>query len=470
MEKNLILDDKYIIKNKISFGGTSKVYLVEDIKKSQIFACKILDTENKFFKNEINILCQISHKNVVNIIDSGEGRITGKNPNKKYFYIILEYCENQTLFNYIFYTKQAFGEQYGKYIFNIILDTINDIHNMGFVHRDIKTENILLDKQFNIKISDFGYSTSLEDEEGNKRKLKTILGTKCFLAPEMLDDTKEKKYDGKKVDIYALGILLSGLVCGTYIFESAKITDKNYSLIYNKNYNDFISKFEKIFKDIKFSKDFIDLFINMVKKDPNERFNYNQIKNHPWMKNIEIDNEKMVKEFKRRDFYVRSRIDDEEVEIESNNNNEEENEQKIFRNENNLKSYYSINNKIKIIDENLIKNIIKIKFSINIQNEVQFMNSITNLIYNNEKKIIIQSQKNLSFKIIYENEEEEEEEDENNEIEFEIVDLIIKIELVKNNKKKYYFLFKKKSGDYEQFLTKTEKLKKLIKNYIINNY
>ena len=67
-------------------------------------------------------------------------------------------------------------------------------------------------------------------------------------------------------------------------------------------------------------------------------------------------------------------------------------------------------------------------------------------------------------------EEEEEEEDENNEFEFEIVDLIIKIELVKNNKKKYYFLFKKKSGDYEQFLTKTEKLKKLIKNYIINNY
>ena len=116
MEKNLILDDKYIIKNKICDGGTSKVYLVEDIKKSKIFACKILDTENKFFKNEINILCQISHKNVVNIIDSGEGKITGKNPNKKYNYIILEYCENQTLFNYIHYTEQAFGEKYGKYI------------------------------------------------------------------------------------------------------------------------------------------------------------------------------------------------------------------------------------------------------------------------------------------------------------------------------------------------------------------
>ncbi len=464
MENNLILDEKYIIKNKISFGGTAKVYLVEDIKKSTLFACKILETENDFFKNEINILSQISHKNIVNIIDSGEGKIKGKN-NKNYFYIILDYCENQTLFNYIYFYRKGFGESFGKYIFNIILDTVNDIHNLGFAHRDLKTENILLDKNFNIKISDFGFSASLEDKEGNKKKLTTILGTLQFLAPEMIE---KKNYDGKKADIYALGILLLAIVSGKYIFYCAKKTDENYSLIYKKNYKEFCSKFEKLFKDFNYSKEFIDLFINMIKYNPNERFNYNEIKNHVWMKNIEINNEKMIKEFKRRDFYVRSRIDDENEEITSENNNEENNEN-VFRNENNLKSFYSNENKIKIIDENKIKNILKIKFSINIQNEVNFMNLITNLIFNNENKNINQSQKNLSFKIIYENDDfEEEEEDENNE--FEIENLVIKIELVKNNKKNYYFLFKKKSGDLEQFLQKTEKIKKIIKNYIIKNY
>jgi hypothetical protein len=184
----------------------------------------------------------------------------------------------------------------------------------------------------------------------------------------------------------------------------------------------------------------------------------------------------MVSEFKNRYLFVKIKMEEEEILKEINTQGNSlllnENNENVFRKENNFVDYYSINNKIKIIDENDIKdikNILKIKLVFDIKNEKDFMNSITNIIHNNEKGIIRQNRKFLSFKIIYENEFEEDD-DENNEIEFEIIDLIIKIEFVKTNQNIYYILFKKKSGDYEDFLEKIEKIKEVIKNYIIKNY
>jgi serine/threonine protein kinase len=294
-----------------------------------------------------------------------------------------------------------------------------------------------------------------------------------YTAPEILE---KKKYDGVKADIYSLGILLFVLVTGKRIFKEARKTDNLYNLIINKNYNIFEStiKSNSIFQNL--SDEFFDLFEKMIKHEPNERANFDEIKNHKWLKNIEITNDQMVSEFKNRYLFVKIKMEEEEILKEINTQGNSlllnENNENVFRKENNFVDYYSINNKIKIIDENDIKdikNILKIKLVFDIKNEKDFMNSITNIIHNNEKGIIRQNRKFLSFKIIYENEFEEDD-DENNEIEFEIIDLIIKIEFVKTNQNIYYILFKKKSGDYEDFLEKIEKIKEVIKNYIIKNY
>lgn len=488
MENIKILNDKYIIKNKIGSGGTSNVYLVEEKKTHKKYACKILKNKDKnpqnkldpekLLTNEINFLLQISHPNIVNIIESGlgqiKGKINGNSYNSKKLYIILDYCENGELFNYIHYynLKSGFGEIFGKYLFNIILDTIREIHKLGFANRDIKADNILLDKDYNIKLSDFGFCTPLMGKDGDN-KLSTPLGTLIYTAPEILE---KKKYDGVKADIYSLGILLFVLVTGKRIFKEARKTDNLYNLIINKNYNIFEStiKSNSIFQNL--SDEFFDLFEKMIKHEPNERANFDEIKNHKWLKNIEITNDQMVSEFKNRYLFVKIKMEEEEILKEINTQGNSlllnENNENVFRKENNFVDYYSINNKIKIVDENDIKdikNILKIKLVFDIKNEKDFMNSITNIIHNNEKGIIRQNRKFLSFKIIYENEFEEDD-DENNEIEFEIIDLIIKIEFVKTNQNIYYILFKKKSGDYEDFLEKIEKIKEVIKNYIIKNY
>ena len=317
---NLIINNKYQIKQKLGEGLTSKVFLVKEIKTNNLYACKIQKSEKKnFLENEINFLSSFSHKNIVNKIESGEFEIknTEKKTIKKKKCIILEYCEHGELCNYIYYMGSGFGEKYGKFIFNIILDVINEIHKIGFTHRDIKCENILLDKWFNIKIVDFGFATFLYDKKGEK-KFNNFLGTFCYAAPEICEN---KKYDGKKIDIYSLGILLFILVTGKY-FLLYKITkeyydknNKNY-----KNYEKFISILEK--ESSEFSIQFRDLFIKMINYNPNERPNYFEIKNHEWMKNIEINKLEMENHFKARDEYVRIKIEEEKIfkEIEEETN------------------------------------------------------------------------------------------------------------------------------------------------------
>ena len=86
--------------------------------------------------------------------------------------MILEYEEKGCLFDYIYYPKSGFSEKHSKLIFSKILKGIQAIHSQNICHRDIKLENILVDKNYNPIICDFGFATL------NKKNLKDLLGTK----------------------------------------------------------------------------------------------------------------------------------------------------------------------------------------------------------------------------------------------------------------------------------------------------
>lgn len=87
------------------------------------------------------------------------------------------------------------------------------VHNSSCVHRDLKLENILLDKNENVKLCDFGFT---REYEGKASYLQTFCGTICYSAPEML---KGEKYAGEKVDIWSLGVILYALLCGELPFD-----------------------------------------------------------------------------------------------------------------------------------------------------------------------------------------------------------------------------------------------------------
>ena len=304
---NLIINNKYFIMQKLGEGASSKVFLVKDMKSKKLFACKFQNISHKnLIENETNFLSQFSHKNIIKKIDDGEFELQ----HKKLKFIIFDYCEHGRLSDYICF---GFGERYGKYLFNIILETVNEIHNFGFAHRDLKLENILLDKWFNVKIGDFGFCTLL------KRNLKNFLGTFCYAAPEIL---MRKKYDGKKIDIFSLGIILFVIVTGKkfFLMKETEFFYLNYKNNAKENYEKFIAKLDK--ECLNFSLNFRDLCFKMIKFEPDERPDYFDIKNHEWLKNIDVSQFEMENHFKSRDDFVRDKIEEDKIlkEIEGEKN------------------------------------------------------------------------------------------------------------------------------------------------------
>ena len=106
---------------------------------------------------------------------------------------------------------------------------------MSCVHRDLKLENILLDKHENVKLCDFGFT---REYEGKTNYLQTFCGTVCYSAPEML---KGEKYAGEKVDVWSLGVILYSLLTGELPFdEDNDLATKNKILSSEPKYPDML--------------------------------------------------------------------------------------------------------------------------------------------------------------------------------------------------------------------------------------
>ena len=98
-------------------------------------------------------------------------------------------------------------------VFTQLVGAVAYVHNSSCVHRDLKLENILLDKNENVKLCDFGFT---REYEGKASYLQTFCGTVCYSAPEML---KGEKYAGEKVDVWSLGVILYALLTGELPFD-----------------------------------------------------------------------------------------------------------------------------------------------------------------------------------------------------------------------------------------------------------
>ena len=457
-----ILDEKYKLLSKIGSGATSFVYLCESLSDKKIYAAKILKKTLTDINKEINSLSKINHTNIVNLIDFGEGNIIENEKKKLVKYLILEYCENGELFDYMFYPKKAFGKEIGRGIFKIILNGLKAIHEKEITHRDLKMENIMLNKEFIIKIADFGFSRSIFNPQGEK-KLFTPLGTIGYAAPEILS---RKESDGEKIDIFSLGAMLFNIVTCKIGFQMASEKDNFYKFIKYKKYNEYWKFISMQIPPV--SSNFKDLYIKMVSFNPKERPTIQEIFEHPWMKeNIPSESE-IVNELKDRDEIVRENRELDKIENDINDNNSKS----VFKSENCFIEFYKNDMKIEMFNnenENY-KNLLKFKTKINLSNLMNKLINKLKQILKNEKKALIEiNNKDFSFFIIYDKNNFEEEEEDNEENEIEYPNLKIKIEVYKlNENDEFIFCFTKQEGEYYDFVTEIIELKVLIKNVLLN--
>ena len=294
-KEDMILNNKYIIKDLISSGGTAVVFKCIDKETGQAKAAKIFEKISfNGFQQEAEIMQKISEINSPSLMkcyESGISVLTHKKSNCQKMYAILEFGNHGSLFDALFKTKNGFSEDVCKYIFLKILNGVEDLHKNGICHRDIKSENIILvGDNYEIKLCDFGYSTRFLDDNNQKKKLNGSKGTACYAAPELFED---KEYEGDKIDIFSLGALLFVLMTKKFGFIKAKIINISsdpkkilYKLIKNKQYDKYWKILEKECQLNSLPENFKKLFLKMVAYNPEERPTIEQIKNDEWLQNV----------------------------------------------------------------------------------------------------------------------------------------------------------------------------------------
>ena len=486
-----IVDDKYEIEKQIGYGAFGDIYLVKNINDNKYYALKLLSLKRAskkdiiLFQNEINILKRLSeldtnNKYISKYIANGKGEVKKKGEKTEdpilRPYLVLNYFENRNLFYYMEKKKDGFDEIYAKIIFKKILEGIQFCHKNNICHLDIKTENILLDSDFNPIIIDFGLSTESKD---SSIKINGVRGTLRYLAPEMISEKKLLILNGVKADIYSLGILLFNLITGKYCFTFANYADNLYKYIIEKNYELFWTAVKNNKTNKILSDEFKKLYVKMVAKNPNERPSIEDILNTEWMKEsgkLDEDKHKIIENDLREEFLsLRQNIEDdnnEEIEVEPRNVN---NNNIVKKSISDTQNYFDPYISPKKFEKNEFTNhIVKIKGYLN---PVEFMDTLINLIINDFDNITF-SKENLSFRAIFEpkqfseiyksddNEEndEEKEDEENEEYEYNYGRIcIINISLVELKKNEYYIQFLKEKGELGDYYEKFLKIKNIIK-------
>ena len=205
------INDRYKVLELIGGGGMSNVYLAHDIILNRDVAIKILryDTENeeenmKRFQREALSATSLMHPNIVSIYDVGE--------DQNMHYIVMEYVKGKTLKQYI---KEfaPLSPARAVQIMKQLTSAIAHAHENQIIHRDIKPQNILMDEEGNVKVTDFGIATSLAATSYTKTN--SVIGTVHYLSPEQA----RGGIATKKSDIYSLGIVLYELLTGELPFS-----------------------------------------------------------------------------------------------------------------------------------------------------------------------------------------------------------------------------------------------------------
>lgn len=244
-------------------------------------------------RNEIDAMKDLDHLNLVKLLDWDEDAkyIRPSGTQVKVFYLALELVSGGELFDFIAETGR-FTEDVARYYFHQMIEGLEYIHTQGVSHRDIKPENMMLDAEHNLKIADFGFSSSQAMNE-------TKRGTDGYMAPEIY---KGVKYSGQSVDLFATGIILFIMVAQHPPFTAASARDPHYKLISTNR----VDVFWKVHTKRKeggldyFSEEFRDLVASMLAYNPHERPSLAEIKEHPWYKGPVPTKDEITEEFNER--------------------------------------------------------------------------------------------------------------------------------------------------------------------------
>lgn len=206
------IGDRYDIIGTIGEGGMSKVYVAHDVILDRDVAIKVLNYDfaneeelKRRFQREALSATSLTHANIVNIFDVGE--------EDELHYLVMEYVKGLTLKRFILENGPLEPEKAIPIMLQLVA-AISNAHHNGIIHRDVKPQNILMDEDGNVKITDFGIAMALTATSHTKTN--SVLGTVHYLSPEQARGGMATK----KSDLYSLGIVFYELLTGKLPFSA----------------------------------------------------------------------------------------------------------------------------------------------------------------------------------------------------------------------------------------------------------
>jgi|SaaInlStandDraft_1057018.scaffolds.fasta_scaffold11525_3 serine/threonine protein kinase len=367
--KNSLKINNYIITNKrIGKGSSATVYLGYDtVNKLEVAVKKfeLLDDDEKLQRKvlrEIYILKNLNHPNIVKMYDY---YYDNENNN---MYLFLEYCSRGSI-NYFLGKGGYLDEKYANKLMKQFISAIKYLYSNNYYHRDIKPDNILLTKDYTLKITDFGMST--KNTKGNFYRL---CGSPLYMAPEILVSSEYNKLS----DIWSIGLVAFQLLYGYHPYYNI-INIIELITKYRDNNNIIIPPYKKP-DDVKLSKECIHFLRKMLQIKINKRITWEQLFIHPWLKN---------------DFETFTFITDNFMETDSSDNNDDKdikNKKLDFTKDNNIEITKEVTKEVsKEVTTEISKKISKEVIDSNTKNfdtKNLIENTTANININKIKKIV----------------------------------------------------------------------------------
>jgi len=274
----------------IGRGAFGEVHVCREIKTGDIVAIKkikkdLLAKKNQIIhvRNEQLFMSKVKSPWIVDLKASFQ--------EDDFLYLVMEFLPGGDFMNLLIEKDKLTEEEAKFYIAELIL-AVESIHKLDCIHRDIKPDNILIDKNGHIKLSDFGLAkvsdklyeqNTVKDENFNPKKmthkkLYSCVGTAYYVAPEVLN----KKGYGQEIDWWSVGVIFFEMLVGYAPFCAQETQEVCFKILNHE-------KYLQIPPEITLSKEANDL-INRMISDPNKRLGKNgadEIKAHPFFKGVD---------------------------------------------------------------------------------------------------------------------------------------------------------------------------------------
>ena len=266
--KKLSLDD-YQIKQTVGTGSFGRVKLIQHKQNGTYHALKIMKKADIIKLKQVDhILSEISILNVLN--HSFLVKMEGISQDERYLYIVMEYVPGGELFTYL-RTVQNLKSKDARFYAAQVTNMFEFLHSKNIVYRDLKPENLLIDADGNLKLTDFGFAKEIDG------RTYTLCGTPEYLAPEIL----LQKGHGKPVDWWCLGILIYEMIVGIDPFSDDEPMAVYQNILRGK------VKFPSSFpKDAKSLVKHL-LVADLGKRYGNLKGGVKDIKSHRWFKHFD---------------------------------------------------------------------------------------------------------------------------------------------------------------------------------------